>query len=321
MKAIVFEKPGDESVLKVKEIARPEPSGDQVLVKIHVVGVNPVETIYRSGLMGQMKSPYHILGCDAGGVVESVGPDVTKFKKGDRVWTFYRENSGLGTYAEFCAIPEIYVFPLPANSSFKDAAALGVPYMTAADSLASSKPGETVLVHGASGGVGLPAVQFARNYGMTVIGTASTEEGLKLVRESGAHYALNHRSDDYAQKIAEITKGKGPDVILEMLANVNLQKDLDMIAMDGRIVVIGSRGNVEISPFSIMMKAVSIVGVVLLFAPQERVQRHAARINAGLEQGWLKPVVGKEYTMQQAPEAHREQMQGKAKGKITINIC
>jgi len=323
MKAIVAEKPGDADVLRVKEVKKPEANGDQVCVKIHVIGVNPIDTYIRQGVMGKVENDY-ILGIDAAGVVDSVGPNVTRFKKGDRVWIFHPHNNGAGTYAEFCAVPEDYVFPLPDNASFKNGAALGVPFLTAANALfdvARGKPGETILIHGASGGVGLPAVQFAKNHGMTIIGTASTEEGLKLVKDSGAHHALNHRSNDYTQKIMEITNGKGPDVILEMLANVNLQKDMEMIARGGRIAVIGSRGKAEVEPGALMMKMASVHGILLLYVPIEMIKVGAARVTTGLEQGWLKPVVGKEYTMQQAAEAHKEQIQGKAKGKIVINVC
>lgn len=324
MKAIVQDQPGDADVLHVKEVKKPEPTGNQVCIKIHAIGVNPVDTYIRQGLFGPLNLPAHILGFDGAGVVESVGPDVQNFEKGNRVWIFHRGSNGAGTYGEYTCVQEEYVFSLPDNASYKEGAALGVPFITAADALfevAFAKPGETVLIHGASGGVGLPAVQFAKAHGMTVIGTASTEEGLKLVKECGAHHALNHRSNDYQQKIMDVTGGKGPNVILEMLASVNLQKDLEMIAENGRIAIIGSRGKIEIDPNLFIGKLASVHGVLLLRISLDRVQRNAARISPGLEKGWLKPVIGKEYSMEQAAEAHKEQIQGKAKGKIVINVC
>jgi len=323
MKAIVFESYGGPEVLKVQEVKKPEPASNDVLVKVHAIGINPVETYIRAGLFGTGSMPY-ILGMDCGGEVESTGSDVSKFKKGDRVWTFYQKSNGNGTYAEYVAVPQEFVFPLPDNTSYKSGAALGVPFLTAAQSifqLANSKPGETILVHGASGGVGLPSVMLAKSLGMKVIGTASTDDGIKLVKEAGAHYVFNHRNEGYLDEIKKVTGGKGPDVILEMLANVNLQKDLEIISNNGRIVLIGCRDKCEINGSLIMMKSLEIKGVLLLTVSQADLNENAARISAGLEQGSLKACVGKEYTMEQAAEAHREQIEGKAKGKIVINVC
>jgi len=323
MRAIVFESYGGPEVLQVKEVKKPEPSDNEVLVKVHAIGVNPAETYIRTGAYGNGSMPF-ILGTDCGGEVESVGSGVSKFKKGDRVWTFYQKSNGNGTYAEYVAVPQEFVFPLPDNTSYKAGAALGIPFLTAAESifqLANSKPGETILVHGASGGVGLPSVMLAKNLGMKVIGTASTENGIKLVKEAGAHHVFNHRNEGYLDEIKEVTGGKGPDVILEMIASVNLQKDLEVIADFGRIVVIGSRDKCEINSSLILLKVLQIKGVMLFKSLQANLNENAARISAGLEQGSLKACVGKEYTMEQAAEAHREQIGGKAKGKIIINVC
>eukprot|EP00112_Aurelia_sp_Birch-Aquarium-sp1_P011317 Seg238.8 transcript_id=Seg238.8/GoldUCD/mRNA.D3Y31 product="Quinone oxidoreductase" protein_id=Seg238.8/GoldUCD/D3Y31 len=324
MKAIVFDAPGGPEVLQVREVQKPEVAKNEVLVKVHAIGINPVETYIRAGAFPGPTAKPHILGSDAAGEIESVGEDVKKFKKGDRVWTFHFCTNGKGTYAEYVAVHEDFAFLLPAKTSFKHGAAIGVPFLTAAEALfqvTNSRPAETVLIHGASGGVGLPAVMFARNHGMTVIGTASTDEGLQLVREAGAHHVFNHRSEDYQQKIMEVTGKEGPNVIIEMLANANLAKDLEMVARNGRIAVIGSRGNCEINPGLILMKTASVKGVALLYAPKEEIIENAARVTTGLEQGWLRAAVGKEYTMEQAPEAHKELIEGKAKGKMIINVC
>ncbi|XP_065067547.1 quinone oxidoreductase-like [Rhopilema esculentum] len=322
MKAIVFDAPGGAEVLKVKEVKQPEPGENEVLVKVHAIGVNPVETYIRASMFGPVPTP-HILGSDCAGEVEGVGENVKRFKKGDRVWTCHLTNNGAGTYAEFVSVPEENVYQLPDNTSYKHGAALGIPFLTAAQALfqlSNSKPGETVLIHGASGGVGLPAVMFAKNHGMKVIGTASTEDGIQLVKEAGAHHVFNHRSKDYVDQIKEVTGGNGPNVIIEMLANSNLQKDMDMIATLGRIVIIGNRGKCEVDASPVMTKMLQIRGVLLFIVPKEEMNENAARISTGLEMGWLKASVGKEYTMEQAAEAHREQIEGKAKGKIIINV-
>jgi NADPH2:quinone reductase len=200
---------------------------------------------------------------------------------------------------------------------------MGVPYGTAWRALfmrAHARPGETVLVHGASGGVGIGAVQIARAYGMRVIGTAGTDEGQTLVREQGAHDVLNHREPDYLQKLMPLTGGRGVDVVLEMLANVNLDRDLDVIAPRGRIVVIGNRGRVEIDPRKAMGKDAAVVGMLLFNTPPEELREIHAGLAAGLENGTLEPIVGRQFPLADAPKAHLAVMEPGAMGKIVIVI-
>src|SRR2546425_6547011 len=197
------------------------------------------------------------------GVVEAVGNGVTSVKPGDRV---YVGGTASGAYAELSLCGEAQVHPLPARVSYAQGAAMNVPYATAYHALfqrGHGDAGETVLVHGASGGVGIGAVQLARARGMTVFGTAGTAEGRRLVLEQGAHHALDHTAPDYLDELLRLTGGKGVNVVLEMLANVNLAKDLDIVAMHGRIVVIGNRGTIAINPRGAMNKNAAIIGVAL----------------------------------------------------------
>ena len=152
------------------------------------------------------------------------------------------------------------------------------------------KPGETVLVHGASGGVGIAAVQLARARGLRVLGTAGTERGCELVREQGAHDVFDHRAPDYLARIMDATSGRGVDVILEMLANVNLGKDLTILAPRGRVVVIGNRGRVEIDARDTMSRDADIRGMVLPNTPPAEMASIHAALVAGLENGTLRPV-------------------------------
>src|SRR4029434_10724835 len=187
---------------------------------------------------------------------------------------------------------------LPQRCSFQQGSAIGVPYATAWRALlmrAQGRPGESVLVHGASGGVGTAAVQIARACGMRVIGTAGTEEGLKLVRSEGAHEVLNHREADYVQRLMPLTGGRGVDVVLEMLANINLDRDLDVLAQHGRIVVIGNRGRVEIDPRKATARDAAILGMTLFNATRAHLEEIHAGLVAGLENGALNPVIGKEF--------------------------
>jgi NADPH2:quinone reductase len=175
-----------------------------------------------------------------------------------------------------------------------------------------------VLVHGASGGVGTAAVQLGHAAGMTIIGTAGTDEGRRLVKEQGADHVLDHRAEDYLNRVIDLTGGRGPDVILEMLANVNLGKDLGVIARFGRIVVIGSRGPVEIDPRAAMMRDANILGMTLLnVSDDERASIHAELV-AGLADGRLRPVVGRQFPLAKAARAHEAVIEPGAYGKIVL---
>src|SRR3989449_212169 len=234
MKAIRVHEFGGPEVLRVEEVPTPEPGPGEVLVRMHAIGVNPVETYIRAGTYTYKPALPYAPGNDGAGVVEQVGPDVNQFKPGDRVYT---AGSLSGTYAEFALCRAEQVHPLPANVSFAQGAAMGTPYATAYRGLfqrAKAKPGETLLVHGASGGVGTAAVQLARARGLRVFGTAGSDEGRKLAREQGAHEGFEHRAPDHFEQILKATSGRGIDVIVEMLANVNLGKDLTILAKGGR---------------------------------------------------------------------------------------
>src|SRR5574342_1255921 len=225
MKAIRVSEYGGPSVLKLEVVPTPLPGPNQVLVRNHAIGVNPVDTYLRSNTDNRGPRLPYTPGADAAGVVEAVGPGVTTVKAGDRV---YVGGTMSGAYAELCLCDQGQVHPLPANASFAQGAAMNVPYATAYHALFNrgrGDAGETVLVHGASGGVGIGAVQLARARGMTVIGTAGTDRGRKLVLEQGAHHVLDHNAPGYLDEVVKLTGGQGVDVILEMLANVNLQKD------------------------------------------------------------------------------------------------
>jgi NADPH2:quinone reductase len=213
------------------------------------------------------------------------------------------------------------VHPLPANVTFGQGAAVNVPYATAYHALINrghGQAGETVFVHGASGGVGIAGVQIARARGMTVIGTAGTDRGRRLVLEQGAHHVLDHTAPDYLKELTDLTGGRGPDVILEMLANANLQKDLGVLAMRGRIVVIGNRGNVEINARLAMNKDAAILGMALFHAsPFQLAGIHAALVE-GMRHGTLRPVVGQELPLRQAARAHEAVLEAGHYGKIVL---
>jgi NADPH2:quinone reductase len=317
MKAIVVKEFGGPDVLKLEDVRDPTPAPGQLLVRVQAVGVNPVETYIRAGAYARKPSLPYTPGSDVGGTVEKAGAGVTAFKPGDRVYT----QGASGGYAEFLVCEEAVAHPLPERVSFGQGAALGVPYSTAWRALfmrARARAGETLLVHGASGGVGTAAVELGRSHGLRVIGTAGTTEGLNLAREHGAHHVLNHRAKDYLQQIMPLTNDAGVDVVLEMLANVNLDNDLDVLARNGRIVVIGNRGRVEIDPRKSMARDGAILGMTLFNATPEELREIHAGLVAGLENGSLNPVIGKEFPLANAAKAHVAVMESGAFGKIVL---
>jgi NADPH2:quinone reductase len=318
MKAIRVPEFGGPEVLRLEDVPEPSPGAGQVVVRVRAAGVNPVDTYIRGGAHAVRPQLPYTPGLDAAGEVVAVGEGVGRFSVGRRVYT---AGSLSGTYAELALCEESQCHPLPERLSFAEGAGVNTPYVTAYRALfqrAQARPGETVLVHGASGGVGTAAVQLARAAGLRVVGTAGTEEGLGLVVEQGAHHALDHRAPGYLGQLTELTGGRGVDVVVEMLANVNLNKDLEVLALGGRVVVVGSRGTVEVNPRLAMTRDAAILGMTLFnVSPRESAGIHAALV-AGLEAGTLRPVVGRELPLAEAARAHEEVLKPGAYGKIVL---
>ena len=320
MKAIVVREFGPADVMTLEDVPIPSPRPGQVLVSVKAVGVNPVDTYIRAGTYARMPSLPYTPGTDVAGTVEALGSGVTHAKRGDRVYA-NGVADGHGGYAEATICDEPKIHPLPDQVSFAQGAAIGVPYATAWRALfsrAQVRPGETVLIHGASGAVGIAATQIARAHGLRVIGTAGSDKGRALVREEGAHEVLNHGDADYISQIMPLTAGRGVDVIVEMLANVNLDRDLDVLALHGRVIVVGNRGRVEIDPRKIMGKDSAILGMNMFNVTAEEHRTIHAAIGAGLANGTLNPVIGREFPLVQAAEAHGAVMEAGAFGKIVL---
>ena len=319
MRAIRVHQFGGPDVLQLEEVPDLQPGPGQVVVRIHAAGVNPVETYIRTGTYAFKPHLPYTPGNDGAGVVLKVGADVKSVKPGDRVYVTF---AIAGTYAEQALCDQAKVHPLADNVSFEQGAAMGTPYGTAYRGLfqrAQAKPGETILVHGASGGVGTATVQLARAAGMTIIGTAGTQQGMELAKREGAHHVVNHSSEAYLDEVKKLTDGRGVDVIIELLANKNLGKDLPVLAKKGRVVVIGSRGPVEINPRDSMARETDIRGVTLASASEAEYREMHAALVAGLENGTLRPVIGQKIPLAEAKRAHEEVMKASgAHGKIVL---
>lgn len=317
MKAIQVQEFGGPEVLKIQELPALKPKAGEVLVRVHAAGVNPYDTYMRAGTYAIKPALPYTPGADAAGVIEAVGEGVKKVKVGDRVYT---AQTLTGAYAEFALALETEVHKLPDRVSFAQGAAVHVPYGTAYHALrhqAQARAGETLLVHGASGGVGIAAVQMARAMGLTVLGTAGSEKGLELIRREGASHVFNHRLPGYQDEILK-TAASGVNIILEMLANVNLPADLKLLARRGRLIVIGNRGETTINPRDLMTRQASIRAFTIWGIDEiERAEIHPGII-AGLENGTLRPVIGKELPLAEAPRAHKEVLEPGAFGKIVL---
>jgi len=317
MKAIRVAQFGGPEVMQLKNVPDPEPGPKQVLIHVRAVGVNPVETYIRAGRYPNLALPF-TPGTDAAGEVAQIGALVSHVAVGARVYT---SGSVTGAYSNMTVCEAADIHPLPDKASFAEGAAMNVPYGTAWRALfqrARAVPGETVLVHGATGGVGTAAVQLARAAGLTVIGTAGSDRGAQLISDLGASHVLNHRLADCLTEVLKITENRGVDIILEMLANANLGKDLPVLARHGRVVVIGSRGKVEIDARELMVRDAEIRGMLLFnLSARDKAAIHAA-LRAGLENGTVKPVIAREFPLEEASRAHELIMQPGACGKIIL---
>jgi len=277
-KAIVVRQNGGPEVLKLEDVAIPVPKAGQVVVRVLAAGVNPLETYIRSGAWGPLKEPYTPGNHDVAGEIATLGEGVTNLKVGQRVFT---SSTLTGAYAQYVLCDATAAHPLPDNITFDQGAAVNVAYGTAYNALIQNlqaKPGQTVLVHGGSGGVGVASIQIA----------------------------VNHRSATYLDEIRAFTGGRGVDLILEMVGT-NLSKDLSIIAPKGKIAIIGAgHGAAEIQPSQILMSRVTIVGIATIALAPEEVTEIVAYLTQGLRQGSLRPIVGKSFPLADAPAAHAE---------------
>lgn len=290
---------------------------DQILISIKVAGVNPVDTYIAAGTNNYTTTFPHTPGKDAAGIILALGKNVSGFQVGQRV---YCAGTLTGANSELALASPAQVFPLSDALSFEQGACLGTPYATAWRSLfirANCQPSETVLVHGASGGVGLAAVQLAKAAGCKVFASAGSEQGIALLKEQGADFVVNHHDPDHYQQLQQ---AGAVDVVLEMLANQNLGDDLPLLNKEGRVVVIGSRGTVEINPRDLMAKDACIMGMALAHAsPSQLTQIHQSLFESA-EGGFIKPVISKRFPLTETTAAHLAVMGAGAMGNIVVNV-
>jgi NADPH2:quinone reductase len=323
MRAVRVHQFGGPDVLQLEEVPDPKPGAGELVVRVRAAGVNPVDTYIPSGAYAFKPPLPYTPGFDGAGEIEALGPAVNTFAVGDRVYISGpgKSPAGAGTYAEraVCALSQVH--RLPARVTFAQGAALGVPYATAFRALfqrAAARASETVLVHGATGGVGIAAVELAHARGLTVIGSGGTDEGLAVVREHGADVVVNHKAANYTRDILNATGGRGVDVIIEMAAHLNLDRDLGLLAKHGRIVVVGNRGRTEIDARQAMGRDAAILGMTLFNVDDRDMAEIHAGLFAGLATGALSPFIRRELPLAEAPAAHRLIMEPGALGKLIL---
>ncbi|XP_046684898.1 quinone oxidoreductase-like isoform X1 [Homalodisca vitripennis] len=324
MRAVLIRSTGDESVLNVETIPVPEISSNQVLVEIHAAGLNPVDTYIREKKFGYDPKLPVVLGGEAAGKIVKLGKEAEKkYKVNDHViCSLHAPN--YGGYAEYVACDVTDLIPLTHNLSFSQGAAVYVPYFTAYKALVARckmQPKELVMVHGASGGVGVAAVQIAKAYGAVVAVSAGSEAGLKLLNDLGADVIVDHREDGHLQKALAKAGRPGFDVIFENRADLNLGSDLAALGVGGRIAIVGSRGPVEVDPRNFIRTEGSVLGVNISKITKEEFVEFSSALVAGMEKGWLKPVVGKEYSIEEIQKAHSDLIKAHgAYGKMVLKI-
>jgi NADPH2:quinone reductase len=314
MRAIRVHRFGGPEVLTLDQVPDPEPGPGEVLVEVHAAGVNPADTYVRSGAYSRLPALPYTPGWDGAGIDRGTGARV--------YFSGTTTGRGLGAYAELVTCRRDQVHPLPDRLSFAQGAAIGVPYATAWRALdrAQARPGETLLVHGASGGTGLAAVQLGKGRGLRVIGTAGSMEGLEILRAQGVNHAVRHGAAGTVEEVLALTGGGGVDVIVEMLANANLDHDLAMLAPNGRVAIVGNRGRVEIDPRQAMAREATIVGIMLWLATDEELTAIHRGLAPGLADGTITPVIGKEIALAEAARAHEAVMSPGARGKIVLRV-
>ena len=311
MKAAYVTKPGPPESIIIGDLPTPEPTGDQVLVRVKAAAVNPIDTYVRSGTV-KMDIPLpYIVGADLAGAVEKLGPNAKKFKVGDRVWGTDQGLMGRqGTFAEYAAVEERWLYPIPAGVPDETAAAGALVGITAAIGLvrdAKLQAGETLFVNGGTGGVGSMVVQMAKALGARVITTAGSDEKLKQCLELGADAAINYKQDDVPARVKELAPN-GVDVWWETVREPNFEQTIPLLARRGRMILMAGRDARPVFPVGpFYTKDCRLFGFAMFNATRDEQDAAAADINRWLTAGKLKPHIDRVLPLEKTAEAHRLQ--------------
>jgi len=325
MRAVVYDEPGDPEVLRLAVVPDPQPGPGEVLLRVHSTALNRADLLQRRGFYPPPPGASPILGLEAAGEVEALGEGVDTWKPGDRVCALLAG----GGYAEKVAVPAVQVMPAPDGMDLVVAGAVPEAFITAHDNLVTRGrllAGETVLIHGGTGGVGTAAIQVARRAGARVLATAGSPERVAFCRELGAHEGIDHHTEDFVERTRELTDGRGADVILDVMGAAYLERNLRALARDGRLVIIGMQGGIraEIDLNTLLSNRLTVQGTILRNRPVEQkgeiVRRFAAEALPGFGDGSLRPLVDRVLPLEQVVEAHRAMEAGGHLGKIVLRV-
>jgi len=320
MKAIVFERLGGPEVMEYREFPKPELAPGTVLVGNHVIALNYGDTFFIRGTYLVKPVFPDIPGMEGAGVIEAVAPDVHDLKPGMRVAYI-----GMGSYAEYTRIRASRVMLLPDYMSFEQGAAFPIAVLTAWHMLHScndTKPGQSVIVHSAAGGVGIAAVQIAKAAGAMVIGTVSSDDKMELVRKFGADHVVNYETHDFAEQAMKITGGRGVDLILDAVGKPTFQKGLRCLAPLGHLILFGRAGGVpdRLNLMELFGKSIKVSGfaVTMMYALHEIHQRAVNDVFRLAHEGRLTVPIGATFPLAEAAQAHRLMESRRSTGKLML---
>jgi len=323
MKAITIPTPGDADSLVLDEVATPDITAQEVLVQVAAAGLNRADLMQRQGFYPPPPGASRYPGMEVSGTISALGSDVTGWRVGDQVCALL---SG-GGYAEQAAVPATQLLPVPDGVSLVDAAALPEVVCTVWSNVfmtANLQPDQTILIHGGSSGIGTMAIQLARAIGARIAVTAGSGDKLEACRALGAEILVNYREQDFAQVLADATKGHGADVILDNMGAKYLARNVNGLAVNGRLVIIGLQGGVkaELDINALLRKCAAIIATSLRARPAAEKAAIVAAVREHvwplIEAGHVKPIVHKTFPLARASDAHRELEASTHIGKILL---
>jgi putative PIG3 family NAD(P)H quinone oxidoreductase len=325
MKAILFDEPGDESVLHLGDTADPALGPGEVRLRVRACAVNRADLLQRQGMYPPPPGASPILGLECAGEVAELGAGVLGWRVGDRAMALLAG----GGYAEQVVVHAGSLLPVPAHFSWEQAASLPEVYLTVyltVFQLGGLSAGGAVLVHGGGSGIGTACTQLAKRAGALVVATAGSDEKCKRCLELGADAAVNYRTGDFVAAAQDATGGRGVDVVLDSIGAPYLERNLAALAIGGRLVLIGLMGGAkaEINLAALLARRLSVIGSTLRARPVEEkaaiVAAFRAQFGAALEAGALVPVVDRVLPLAQAGEAHRAMKASEHFGKIALRV-
>ncbi|SMH51950.1 NAD(P)H-quinone oxidoreductase [Azospirillum agricola] len=325
MRCVEIAKPGGPEVLRPTRRPAPVPGPGELLVEVAAAGVNRPDTLQRQGRYDPPAGASDLPGLELSGTVIAIGEGVTGWASGDRLCALVAG----GGYAEYCTVPAVQALPVPAPLSMIEAAAVPETFFTVWTNVferGALKPGETLLVHGGSSGIGTTAIQLAKAFGATVFTTAGSADKCRACEELGADRAIDYKTEDFVAVIREATGGRGVDVVLDMVGGDYIARDVEIMAPDGRHVSIaflqGPKVSLNMAP--VMMKRLTLTGSTLRARPVAEKGRIAAALRETvwplLEAGGVKPLIHATFPLEQAAEAHRLMESSAHIGKIVLTV-